>query len=112
VEPIRPQIDRTLSPEMRAEFFRYTFWMIPGSSPDRVEYNSDKALSANEYGFYKLSNNFYWSPLRPQADGQMEKLVKFAGSLVKQDLTITVPESLQYRIYTDKDGDYVVHLYR
>ena len=109
VEPVRPQLDRTLSPEMRAEFFRYTYWLIPGSSPDRVEYASDKALSANEYGFYQLSDKFYWSPLRPQAEGQMEKFVKFAESLVKQVLTIEAPESLQYRVYTDKNGEYVVH---
>jgi hypothetical protein len=103
VEPIRPQIDRTLSPEMRAEFFRYTFWMIPGSSPDRVEYNSDNALSANDCGFYKLSNNFYWSPLRPQADGQMEKLVKFAEILdckvadLLKDISNRKPLNLNFR---------------
>ncbi len=109
VEPLRPEVDRTLDEKTRKEFFYYTFWIIPGNSPLELEYKADGKLVFDEYNFAKLADNFYWSPLRPHAEGQVEKLAALAGSLIKQPLEIKVPESLQYRIYTDKDGNYIVH---
>ena len=109
VEPLRPVVDRTLDEETRKSFFYTTFCEITGSSPQLVEYTSEQKLSFDEYNFCKLAENFYWSPLRPHAEGQGEKLAALAGSLISQPLEIKVPDSLRYRIYTDKNGSYVVH---
>ena len=66
-------------------------------------------MTFDEYNFCRLAENVYWSPIRPHAEGQGEKLAALVGSLISQPLAIKVPDSLRYRIYTDKSGDYVVH---
>ena len=40
---------------------------------------------------------------------QGEKLAQFVGSLTEKPLAIKVPDNLKYRIYVDKDDNYIVH---
>lgn len=109
VEPLRPNVDRTMNEEVRQSYFSYRYCGFDGSSPLTIEYKSDRELTFDEYNFCKLSDNFYWSPIRPQAEGQDEKLAALVGTLTSQPLDIKVPDSLKYRVYTDRDGNYVVH---
>lgn len=110
VDPVRPVLDRTLSDEEKVMFFDYRFWEISGSSPKVIEYKTSAALpAANEYGFYALSNNVLWTPRRSHDDGQADNIAAMLKSFCNEPLNISVPENVQYRIYTDKNGDYVVH---
>ena len=109
IEPLRPNVDRTLNEEARRTFFHYRFFGLNGTSPHSVEYKSDRELTFDENNFCKLTDNLYWSPIRPQAEGQAEKIAALVGTLTSQPLNIKVPDSLQYRVYTNKDGEYIVH---
>ena len=109
VEPLRPNVDRTLSEEIRQKYFHYRFDFPKGTSPVEIEYNAKNALTFDEYNFCKLADNFYWSYKRPNAPMQGEKLAQFVGSLTENPLAIKVPDNLKYRIYVDKDDNYIVH---
>ena len=107
--PLRPDVDRTMDEETRKNFFHYRFDGVPGNSPLEIEYESDKKLAFDEYNFCKLADGFYWSPIRPHAEGQAEKIAALIGTLTSPPLEIEVPDALKYRIYTDRDGNFVVH---
>ncbi|MBQ9786956.1 MAG: hypothetical protein IJW33_02165 [Lentisphaeria bacterium] len=109
VDPLRPDIDRSLDKETREIFFSQTFCVVEGTSPLKIEYISDHTLNFDRYGFCKLADNFYWSPVRPQAENAAENIAALVASLTSQPLEIKVPDSLKYRIYTGKDGNFVVH---
>ena len=109
VEPLRPVVDRSLDEAARKAFFTLTYCFAEGNSPLEIKYNSDRKLTFDEYNFCKLADNFYWSALRPHAEGQTEKIAALVASLTSQPLNIKVPDSLKYRIYTDKNGSCVVH---
>jgi hypothetical protein len=109
IEPLRPEADPMLDEEARKMFFTLTFCFAEGHSPLEIAYNSDRELTFNEYGFCQLAENFYWSPCRLQKEGQQEKLAALVASLTSCPLTVKVPDSLKFRIYTAGDGSYVVH---
>ncbi len=109
VRPLRPEVNRTLDKASREAFFSQTFCFAEGHSPLEIKYESDRDLTFDEYNFCKLADNFYWSPFRPHAEGQTEKIAALTGSLTSKPLDIKVPDSLKYRVYTDKAGNYVVH---
>ena len=84
VDPIRPNIDRSLDLETRQRYFHYRFDFPKGNSPSELEYTSQNKLIFDEYNFTKLADNFYWTFKRSHAPGQDEKLAKFVNTLIKK----------------------------
>ena len=110
IDPIRPTADNSLPKEFRPVFFNHNFYEIPGVAADKVEYNVLKAPGeANEFGFYALNKNLYWSNVRAHAEGQAENIVTMLASMITQPLNVKLPDSLRYRVYRAKDGGYVIH---
>ena len=110
ITPKLPKVDRTLPPEVRQEYIQHTFWEIPGSIPAMTEFDGKENLpAADEYGFYKLSGSLLWSPLLGHGEGQAENIAGMLKNMIGNELQITLPDSLRYRIYTDAKGDYAVH---
>ena len=109
VEPIRPDVDRSFDQETKEMFFNYRYVSGAGSSPLKIQYSAIKELTFDSYNFCKIADNFYWSPIRPHFEDQAEKIALLVSSLTSKPLEVKVPETLKYRVYTDKDDNYVVH---
>ena len=110
IDPQKPQVDRTLPPEVRKEFFQITFWEIPGTVPPVIEFTGKENLpEPDKYGFYKLAEKLLWTPVLGNAPGQAENIAEMLKNMIQTDLQITLPEDLRYRVYTDKNGNSVVH---
>lgn len=110
VDPIRPAADNSLPQELRPEFFSYRFYEITGEAADKLEYNTTAALpAANEFNFYKLNENLYWSNVRAHAAGQAENIAAMLKSMISVPVTVQLPDSLRYRIYKAQDGGIVIH---
>ena len=110
LEPIAPVLDRTMSSEVRDTYFRYTFWELNGPVPAQVEYKAAQPLAgANEFGFYKLSENVLWSPNRCHDPENARQTAAMLKNMISEPLKLDVPDSVRYRIYKSKDNSFVVH---
>ena len=111
IEPLRPECDPILDEETQKEFFSSSFGIIKGTSPELLEYKAEKAPGdAGKYGFYKIADNVYWSPLRAHAENRAAEIALFAAELTDMPLKIESAEQLRYRMYKAKDGDLVIHV--
>ncbi|MBE6366768.1 MAG: hypothetical protein E7052_02515 [Lentisphaerae bacterium] len=110
IEPLRPQLDRTLSQEDKEKFFTWRFFGVSGDVPAQLDHTANQPLpAADKYGFYQLADNVYWSPLRANCAEQAANTADLANSMLVEKLQITLPDTLRYRIYIDRSGNYIVH---